>query len=332
MGPAASCRRNGRSSSRDADGRPAAAALNEVGGYSMTARRPALLHDPGGREGHRVDAAAHDRHARPRLDAARRQRRASSSRAAVTALAADQAGSAGAGHPGRGRLPRGARARRGRAPGRDRPRGRGERARAIDVADPVLRRSIDAMLRDTVTPTVLHAGKKVNVIAGAGEAEIDVRTLPGTDQEALLAHLADVVGDGPRSNRSSPFPPIEWPADAEIVRSWTTALRAADPDGTPVPMMITPGTDAKALAQLGIPCYGFAPLRLEADVPFLGALPRPRRAGAGSAHRLRAARACRRSVSRATPAALDAATDSPTWAIRARSAILRHASLRGTPN
>ena len=47
------------------------------------------------------------------------------------------------------------------------------------------------------------------------------------------------------------------------------ALRAADPDGTPVPMMITPGTDAKALATLGIPCYGFAPLRLEADEPFL---------------------------------------------------------------
>jgi acetylornithine deacetylase/succinyl-diaminopimelate desuccinylase-like protein len=34
-------------------------------------------------------------------------------------------------------------------------------------------------------------------------------------------------------------------------------------------MMITPGTDAKALAQLGIPTYGFAPLRLDADTPFL---------------------------------------------------------------
>jgi acetylornithine deacetylase/succinyl-diaminopimelate desuccinylase-like protein len=34
-------------------------------------------------------------------------------------------------------------------------------------------------------------------------------------------------------------------------------------------MMITPGTDAKALSTLGIPCYGFAPLRLGPDVPFL---------------------------------------------------------------
>ena len=36
-----------------------------------------------------------------------------------------------------------------------------------------------------------------------------------------------------------------------------------------MPMMITLGTDAKALAQLGIPCYGFAPLRLEPEMPFL---------------------------------------------------------------
>jgi acetylornithine deacetylase/succinyl-diaminopimelate desuccinylase-like protein len=47
------------------------------------------------------------------------------------------------------------------------------------------------------------------------------------------------------------------------------AIAAADPDGTPVPTMITLGTDAKALADLGIPCYGFAPLRLDADFPLL---------------------------------------------------------------
>ena len=34
-------------------------------------------------------------------------------------------------------------------------------------------------------------------------------------------------------------------------------------------MMITLGTDGKAMARLGIPTYGFAPLRLEPDVPFL---------------------------------------------------------------
>jgi acetylornithine deacetylase/succinyl-diaminopimelate desuccinylase-like protein len=137
------------------------------------------------------------------------------------------------------------------------------------VSDPVLRRSIDAMLRDTVTPNVMHSGKKVNVIPGAGEAELDVRTLPGTDQMALLNQLQEIVGEDASVESVVTLPPVEWPADAEIVGLMHDALRRADPEATSVPMMITPGTDAKALMDLGIPCYGFAPLRLEADVPFL---------------------------------------------------------------
>jgi acetylornithine deacetylase/succinyl-diaminopimelate desuccinylase-like protein len=145
----------------------------------------------------------------------------------------------------------------------------GAASAALDasVSDPVLRRSILAMLRDTATPTVVHAGKKVNVMPGSGEAEI--RTLPGTDQAAFVAHLQDVVGKHATVEPVITLPPVEWPDDAEIVGRMTEALRTADPDGIPVPMMITPGTDAKALMDLGIPCYGFAPLRLEADMPFL---------------------------------------------------------------
>jgi acetylornithine deacetylase/succinyl-diaminopimelate desuccinylase-like protein len=142
-------------------------------------------------------------------------------------------------------------------------------ALAASVSDPVMRTSIDAMLRDTATPTVLRAGKKVNVMPGAGEAEVDVRTLPGTDQDAFLRRLQEVVGDDAQVESVVTLPPVEWPADAEIVGLMHEALLGADPDGTAVPMMITPGTDAKALAQIGIPCYGFAPLRLEPDFPFL---------------------------------------------------------------
>jgi acetylornithine deacetylase/succinyl-diaminopimelate desuccinylase-like protein len=251
----------------DAAGRPAAAALNEVGGYSLTV---------GGRRFYTVQVAEkgiawtrlrttgttghgsmpHDANAAIRLARA------------VAAIAADQAE-----RPARvigvvdGFL---------RALGLDAVAGlaesdpAGARAALADgVDDPVLRRSIDAMLRDTVTPTVMRAGKKVNVIPGAGEAEVDVRTLPGTDQAALLSRLQGVVGDDATVESVMTAPPIDWPADAEIVGHMEASLREADPDGTPVPMMITLGTDAKALAQLGIPCYGFAPLRLDPDTPFL---------------------------------------------------------------
>jgi acetylornithine deacetylase/succinyl-diaminopimelate desuccinylase-like protein len=137
------------------------------------------------------------------------------------------------------------------------------------IEDPVLRRSLDAMLRDTVSPNMIHVGQKMNVIPGAGEAEIDVRTLPGTDQDAFLRQLATIAGDDVQVEAVMAMPPIEWPADAPIVTLMRSALGAADPEATTVPMMITPGTDAKALALLGIPTYGFAPLRLDPDVPFL---------------------------------------------------------------
>jgi acetylornithine deacetylase/succinyl-diaminopimelate desuccinylase-like protein len=137
------------------------------------------------------------------------------------------------------------------------------------VDDLVLRRSLSAMLRDTVTTTMIQVGKKVNVIPGSGEAEIDVRTLPGTDQEGLIAELQATLGDLAQVEPVIMLPAIEAPGSAPIVDLMRNALLAADPDAMAAPMMITPGTDAKALATIGIPTYGFAPLQLGPEVPFL---------------------------------------------------------------
>jgi acetylornithine deacetylase/succinyl-diaminopimelate desuccinylase-like protein len=251
----------------DADGRVAAAAINEVGGYSMTVGGKRFYTVQVAEKGiawTRLRTSGTPGHgSMPHQDNA-----AIKLAAAVSALVADQAGRPARVIPvvaaflealGLGDVARMAEV--------DPVAASDALARKVD--DPTLRRSIEAMLRDTVTPTVMQAGKKVNVIPGSGEAEVDIRTLPGTDQEALLRHLADVVGDDARVEAVATLPPVEWPSDAEIVVHMFDAIRAADPEGTPVPMMITPGTDAKALAQLNIPCFGFAPLRLDADMPFL---------------------------------------------------------------
>ncbi len=251
----------------DAAGRPAAAAINEVGGYSITLgdrRFYAVQVAEKGIVWTRLRSTGTPAHgSMPHADNA-----AVKLAAAVTDLAGDQARRPARVVPtvdaflealGLGEVARLAETDPARA------------AAALDraVADPVMRSSLDAMLRDTVTPTVLRAGKKVNVIPGSAEAEVDVRTLPGTDQGELLRHLQDVVGPNAVVEPVVSLPAVEWPADAEIVTLMHEAIRGADPEATSVPMMITPGTDAKALAELGIPCYGFAPLRLEPDVPFL---------------------------------------------------------------
>jgi acetylornithine deacetylase/succinyl-diaminopimelate desuccinylase-like protein len=251
----------------DADGRPAAAALNEVGGYSITLGDRRFYTIQVAEKGivwTRLRATGTPGHgSMPHGDNA-----AIKLAAAVGALAADQAT-----RPARV-LPVVAEFLDAMGLGIVAERAASNPSAAAEelarrVEDPVMRRSLDAMLRDTVTPNVIRVGKKVNVMPGGGEAEVDVRTLPGTDQAALLTHLQAVVGDNATVEAVVTLPAVEWPADAEIVALMRDALHRADPKATAVPMMITPGTDAKALAQLGIPCYGFAPLRLDADVPFL---------------------------------------------------------------
>jgi acetylornithine deacetylase/succinyl-diaminopimelate desuccinylase-like protein len=46
------------------------------------------------------------------------------------------------------------------------------------------------------------------------------------------------------------------------------ALATHDPDAHIAPYMLSGGTDAKSFAQLGMRCYGFAPLRLPPDLDF----------------------------------------------------------------
>ena len=127
-------------------------------------RRPADLRHPGRREGDHLDPHAGHRHARPRLDAAP-DNAAIKLAEAVTRLAAArqparltpvvEAFLEGA-RPGRGAAAGRGRRRRGASPPPSRRRS----------SDPMLRRSLDAMLRDTVTPTVIQVGKKMNVIPG----------------------------------------------------------------------------------------------------------------------------------------------------------------------
>jgi acetylornithine deacetylase/succinyl-diaminopimelate desuccinylase-like protein len=137
------------------------------------------------------------------------------------------------------------------------------------VPDPTMRRSFAAMLRDTITPTVIRVGSKMNVIPGTGMAEVDVRTLPGTDHVAFADRLRTLAGPEVEVEAVMSLPAIEAPADAPIVDLMRAALQRADPEAVALPMMITPGTDAKALARLGIPTYGFCPLRLDREIPFL---------------------------------------------------------------
>jgi len=122
-------------------------------------------------------------------------------------------------------------------------------------------------VRNSTTPTMLEAGYKVNVIPSAARAQIDIRVLPGTEDE-LLATLDELLGPDVEREFVAHQPAVSAPVDSPWFDAMAAALRSQDPDAVVVPYCMGGGTDAKAFSPLGIDCYGFAPLWLPEGFPY----------------------------------------------------------------
>jgi acetylornithine deacetylase/succinyl-diaminopimelate desuccinylase-like protein len=126
---------------------------------------------------------------------------------------------------------------------------------------------ITATLRTTSNPTLLDAGYKHNVIPDRAEALVDIRTLPG-EEDAVLAEIRELIGPDIEIQTVHRDVGLEAPTRGPLVDAVTDALRAHDPEATVFPYLLSGGTDNKSLSRLGIAGYGFAPLRLPADIDF----------------------------------------------------------------
>ena len=124
-------------------------------------------------------------------------------------------------------------------------------------------------LRTTTNPTVLQAGYKHNVIPERAEALIDVRVIPGQEED-VLAQLRALVGDDIEIEMVVQDIGMETPFAGPLVEAMVAALGRHDPGVPVIPYLLGAGTDNKALAYLGITGYGFAPLKLPADLDFTG--------------------------------------------------------------
>jgi acetylornithine deacetylase/succinyl-diaminopimelate desuccinylase-like protein len=145
---------------------------------------------------------------------------------------------------------------------------------ALDaLCEPMSARAIRALLRDTISPNIIHAGVKYNVIPGEATVEIDCRVLPGTSEEAM--HDAVLGRIGPELAAACEVdlvifgPPVDAPASGPLYDILAGTVRDHDPEGIPLPFMVPFATDAKHTATLGVPTYGFSPLRLHPDERFL---------------------------------------------------------------
>jgi acetylornithine deacetylase/succinyl-diaminopimelate desuccinylase-like protein len=141
------------------------------------------------------------------------------------------------------------------------------------VRDPGVARLLSAVLRNTASPTVVHAGSKVNVIPGRAEAELDGRIAVGSSEAELLAELRSLAGPDIELELLGPSrPPTVTPPGDRLFDLLAAVVADHHPGAVAVPT-ITPGfTDAKFWSELGTACYGFAPLRLEPSDPDFAAM------------------------------------------------------------
>jgi acetylornithine deacetylase/succinyl-diaminopimelate desuccinylase-like protein len=145
----------------------------------------------------------------------------------------------------------------------------GQFARLLDPeqADAVLDqmgvegRSLDATLHNTVNATLVEGGLKINVIPSEVRLSLDGRLRPGFGPEDMIREVRGVIGDEPeievvKLGGAQPEPDLSrFGVLAEIIRE-------LDPEGVPVPYLVSGGTDGRHFATLGISTYGFTPVTL----------------------------------------------------------------------
>ena len=128
-------------------------------------------------------------------------------------------------------------------------------------------RMLGAVIRNTVNPTMLEAGYKVNVVPGEATAHLDGRFLPGYEDE-FLATLAELAGPDVQIEHLTKMDGLETPYDGLLAEAMTGSILEEDPEAVVAPYLMSGGTDAKHWERMGIRSFGFAPLRLPADLDF----------------------------------------------------------------
>jgi len=124
------------------------------------------------------------------------------------------------------------------------------------------------LLHNTVSPTMLHASDKVNVIPSEIELGLDGRLLPGFQPEDMTRELRALLGDD-FDLEIVMFDPGPAEPDMGLFDTLGAVLRELDPEGTAVPLVMSGVTDARFFSLLGIQTYGFTPLKLPDDFNFI---------------------------------------------------------------
>lgn len=122
------------------------------------------------------------------------------------------------------------------------------------------KRSLLAMTRNTISPTMLTAGSQINVIPSEAVAYVDGRILPGQTLEGFKAELRAIFGQDCEIEFVQPAIALESDPRSPLFEVINDVLHEHAPTATVIPSLLTGGTDAKSVSTLGTKIYGFSPV------------------------------------------------------------------------
>lgn len=124
----------------------------------------------------------------------------------------------------------------------------------------------DALVHNTVNPTIVEGGDKENVVPEEVTVFLDCRLVPGQEPEDVRAELRELTGLDPEFEvvRYDPGPPS---ADLDVFADLGEILED-ETGGVAIPLLMAGATDGRHLARVDVQSYGFTPMQV-GDLPFL---------------------------------------------------------------
>jgi len=133
---------------------------------------------------------------------------------------------------------------------------------AIDdlaITDPLFARYAHAITHLTISPNMLDAGMKANIVAAEAEASIDIRALPGMDRHFVDSHLMKAMGSARDDVEIVPIQDMKSTISTIDNPLWTAiADSVEDLEGhrNLLPSLMNVATDARFWRSKGTIAYG----------------------------------------------------------------------------
>ena len=117
---------------------------------------------------------------------------------------------------------------------------------------------LDAQLRATMSPTMLNAGMKINVIPNVAEAQVDIRRLPDETREEIVARVRRIVNDPAVEVTLAPGQTMPATEPSSLTTPLYQAMEKVfqRPRAVVIPYMSRGATDGSFLREKGMAVYG----------------------------------------------------------------------------